>query len=117
MAWRVPLGEHEELTKRGIPITGTENFGGPTVTAGGLVFVAGTKDKKIRAFDSFTGGELWSFELSFGGFASPATYQIDNRQFVVIPATGGGVLADNNPNIISGDAFVAFALPDEKTIE
>jgi quinoprotein glucose dehydrogenase len=72
IAWKVPLGEHEELTRRGVPKTGTENFGGPTVTAGGLVFCAGTRDLKIRAFDSSTGEELWSHSLPFGGFAPPS---------------------------------------------
>src|SRR5262249_1750871 len=61
--WRVPLGEYPELTAQGLPRTGTENFGGPTVTAGGLVFCAGTHDEKIRAFDADTGEELWSAKL------------------------------------------------------
>jgi quinoprotein glucose dehydrogenase len=106
--WRVPLGEYVELTKRGVPTTGTENFGGPTVTAGGLVFCAGTKDEKIRAFDKDTGAELWSAKLPFGGYAPPATYEVDGRQYVVIAATGGG-----KPDTPVGDAWVAFALPPE----
>ncbi len=106
LAWKVPLGEYEELTKRGIPKTGTENFGGSTVTAGGLVFCAGTRDLKIRAFDKDSGAELWSAKLPFGGFAPPATYQVKGRQFVVIAATGGGKLGGPK-----GDAYVAFALP------
>jgi quinoprotein glucose dehydrogenase len=105
--WQVPLGEYPELTARGIPRTGTENFGGPTVTAGGLVFVGGTKDGKFRAFDESSGKELWSAQLPFGGYAPSTTYEVDGRQFVVIPATGGGVL--NTP---PGDALVAFALPE-----
>jgi len=106
--WRVPLGEYEELTRRGMPRTGTENFGGPTVTAGGLVFIAGTKDEKIRAFDKDTGEELWSAKLPFGGYAPPAVYEVDGRQYVVIAATGGG-----KPDTTVGDAWVAFALPPE----
>ena len=106
LAWKVPLGEYEELTRRGIPKTGTENFGGATVTAGGLVFCAGTRDLKIRAFDKSSGAELWSAKLPFGGFAPPATYQVNGQQFVVIAATGGGKLGGPE-----GDAYVAFALP------
>jgi quinoprotein glucose dehydrogenase len=109
-AWRVPLGEYEELTRKGIPITGTENFGGATVTAGGLVFCAGTRDQKIRAFDSRTGEELWQAKLPFGGYAPPATYMVKGRQYVVIAATGGGKLG---PPL--GDAWIAFALPPAMT--
>lgn len=106
IVWKVPLGEYEELTRRGIPKTGTENFGGAIVTAGGLVFVGGTKDLKIRAFDKDTGRELWSHKLPFGGFAPPATYKVRGRQYVVIPATGGGKLGGE-----MGDTYVAFTLP------
>jgi len=110
IVWQVPLGEHEALLKRGIPVTGTENIGGATVTAGGLVFVGGTKDLKIRAFDSSNGKELWSHKLPFGGFAPPATYEVNGQQFLVIPATGGGVLTANEENPAIGDTFVAFKL-------
>jgi len=106
LRWQVPLGEHQRLTERGIPITGTENFGGATVTAGGLVFAAGTRDLKIRAFDKHTGEELWSHALPFGGFAPPSTYLANDRQFILIPATGGGKLGGP-----MGDAYVAFSLP------
>ena len=106
LAWKVPLGEYDELTKRGVPKTGTENFGGATVTAGGLVFCAGTRDLKIRAFDKESGAELWAAKLPYGGFAPPATYQVRGQQFVVIAATGGGKLGGPK-----GDAYVAFALP------
>ncbi len=105
--WQVPLGEYEELTRRGIPVTGAENRGGPIVTKGGLVFVAGTEDRKIRAFDKETGEELWSYRLPFAGLAPPSTYEVDGRQYVVIPAVGGGPTRFER-----GDAFVAFALPD-----
>ena len=74
-AWRVPLGEHVELTARGIPRTGTETFGGSIVTAGGLVFIAGTKDERIHAFDKETGRLLWEHPLPAGGYATPATYR------------------------------------------
>jgi quinoprotein glucose dehydrogenase len=105
-AWRVPLGEFAELTARGVPITGTETFGGSIVTAGGLVFIAGTKDERIRAFDKATGQILWEHALPAGGYATPATYMVDGRQFVVIAAGGAGKLGTK-----AGDAFVAFALP------
>jgi quinoprotein glucose dehydrogenase len=104
--WHVPLGEYAALTAQGLPRTGTENFGGPSVTAGGLVFCAGTRDEKIRAFDKDTGEELWSAKLPFGGYAPPTVYEIDGRQFVVIAATGGGKMGTTE-----GDAYVAFALP------
>lgn len=87
--WRVPLGEYPELTKKGIPITGTDSYGGPLVTAGGLVFIAGTKDERIRAFDKKTGKVVWEYQLPAGGFATPITYQIDGKQYVVIAAGGG----------------------------
>ena len=104
--WKVPLGEHEELTRRGFTKTGTENFGGAIVTAGGLVFASGTRDNKIRAFNSETGAELWSYRLPLHGTAPPACYQVNGRQFIVLPATGGGKLGGP-----TGDAYVAFALP------
>jgi len=106
LVWQVPLGEYDELTARGIRRTGTENFGGAMATAGGLVFCAGTRDLKIRAFDQRTGRELWAQRLPFGGFAPPATYEVNGRQYVVIAATGGGKLGGE-----TGDAYVAFALP------
>ena len=104
-AWRVPLGEHVELTARGIPRTGTENFGGSIVTAGGLVFIAGTKDERIHAFDKTTGRLLWEHSLPAGGYATPSTYQINGRQYVVIAAGGAGKLRTK-----AGDAFVSFSL-------
>ncbi len=109
LLWQVPLGEYPELTAAGMPLTGTENFGGPTATAGGLVFVSGTRDARIRAFDSDTGEELWSAQLPFVGTAPPTVYESGGRQFVVVPATGGGKLGAP-----VGDAFVAFALPDNR---
>ena len=105
-AWRVPLGEFAELTAKGVPVTGTENFGGTIVTAGGLVFIGGTKDEKFRAFDKSTGKLLWEYQLPAGGYATPSTYQVNGRQFVVIAAGGGGKLRTK-----SGDSYIAFALP------
>ncbi|MGZ3871312.1 MAG: outer membrane protein assembly factor BamB family protein, partial [Mucilaginibacter sp.] len=107
LLWKVPLGEYPELTKKGIPITGTELYGGPLVTKGGLVFVAATKDEKIRAFDKKTGREVWSAKLPAAGYATPATYSVDGRQYVVI-ACGGGKIGSR-----SGDSYVCFALPEK----
>lgn len=107
-AWRATLGEFAELTKRGIPQTGTESFGGSIVTAGGLVFIGGTKDEKFRAFDKATGKVLWEYQLPAGGYATPSTYAINGRQYVVIAAGGAGKIGTK-----AGDAFVAFALPEE----
>jgi glucose dehydrogenase len=106
LRWKVPLGEYAELTAQGIPKTGTENFGGAIVTAGGLVFCAGTRDEMIRAFDKDTGEELWHHKLPFGGFAPPAIGEANGRQYLIVPATGGGKLATK-----MGDAYVAFFLP------
>lgn len=105
MIWTVPLGEHEELTRQGVKKTGTENFGGASVTAGGLVFCSGTRDGKIRAFDADTGAELWSARLPWTGSAPPAIYESNGREYVVVAATGGGKLGTP-----MGDAYVAFAL-------
>jgi quinoprotein glucose dehydrogenase len=104
--WSVPLGELPQLDARGLPPTGTENYGGPIVTAGGLVFIGATKDEKLRAFDKRTGRVLWETALPAGGYATPATYEVSGRQYVVI-AAGGGKMGTR-----SGDAYVAFALPD-----
>lgn len=105
--WRVPLGELEELTKKGMPITGSQTLGGASVTAGGLVFVAGTEDERLRAFDADTGAELWSAKLPFAGTSAPMTYEVGGRQFVVITSTGGGRVGGKSG---PGDAYVAFAL-------
>ncbi|MDB5156144.1 MAG: PQQ-binding-like beta-propeller repeat protein [Mucilaginibacter sp.] len=105
IAWKIPLGEDENLTKQGLPITGTENYGGPVVTAGGLIFIAATKDAKIRAFDKRNGKQLWEAKLPAAGFATPSVYLLNGKQYLVI-ACGGGKLGTP-----SGDAYVAFALP------
>ena len=103
--WRVPLGEFAELKAHGIPPTGTELYGGPIVTAGGLVFIAATQDAKFRAFDKKTGALLWEAELPAPGYATPTTYAVRGKQFVVV-AAGGGKLGSK-----SSDTYVAFALP------
>ena len=96
-----------ELTARGIPPTGTENYGGPVVTAGGIIFIAASKDEMFRAFDQKTGKILWQTKLPAAGYATPATYMVNGQQFVVI-ACGGGKSGTK-----SSDAYVAFALPKE----
>jgi quinoprotein glucose dehydrogenase len=106
ITWTVPLGEVPELTRRGIPQTGTENYGGPVVTAGGLLFIAATKDEKFRAFDKKTGKVLWETKLPAGGYATPCTFMVNGKQYVVIAAGGGKM------GTLSGDAYIAFALPD-----
>lgn len=105
--WQQTLGAYPELTARGLAPTGTENIGGTIVTAGGLVFIGATKDEKFRAFDAATGEVRWEHQLEAGGYATPATYAVNGRQFVVIAAGGGGKMQTK-----SGDAFIAFALPD-----
>lgn len=102
--WKVPLGEFKELKEKGIPATGTENYGGPVATDGGLVFIAAASDEKIRAFDKDTGEILWEHPLPAGGYATPAVYEVNGKQFVVI-ACGGGKMGTK-----SGDSYIAFAL-------
>ena len=105
--WRIPLGEYPALTAQGIPVTGSVNYGGPIVTAGGVLFIGSTVyDRKFRAFDAETGKLLWETVLPFGGLATPATYSVDGRQFVVIAAAGG-----RDPKSPTGGSYVAFALP------
>ncbi|NUQ20120.1 MAG: PQQ-binding-like beta-propeller repeat protein, partial [Gemmatimonadaceae bacterium] len=101
--WRIPLGNHPELGTS--TPTGTEQYGGPIVTAGGLVFIAATEDAKIRAFDKETGALLWEAALPAPGYATPSTYMVKGKQYVVI-AAGGGKLGSAR-----SDAYVAFALP------
>jgi quinoprotein glucose dehydrogenase len=103
-AWKVPLGEYPELVAQGMKDTGSENHGGGVVTAGGLFFIAATHyDRKFRAFDKLTGKLLWETTLPFSGSATPATYETNGKQFVVIAAGGG----HSGP---SGATYLAFAL-------
>ncbi|QKZ14023.1 PQQ-binding-like beta-propeller repeat protein [Spirosoma sp. KUDC1026] len=103
--WQVPLGEYPELMKKGVPPTGTENHGGPIVTAGGLLFIAATYDEKIRAFDQKTGKVVWEYKLPAGGFATPITYMVNGKQYVAIAAGG------SRYGLKPGGSYVAFALP------
>lgn len=106
IAWKVTLGFHPELREMGIPDTGTPNIGGPIVTAGGLVFIGATRDEMIRAFDKETGEMVWEHKLPAGGYATPATYEVDGKQYLVIAAGGGR----GTPY---SDLYIAFSLPDE----
>jgi quinoprotein glucose dehydrogenase len=105
--WKIPLGSYPELAAKGMTDTGSENYGGPIVTAGGLLFIGATNyDKKFRAFDKSTGEQLWETTLPFSGNATPATYEISGRQYVVIAAGGG-----KDPKSASGGVYIAFSLP------
>lgn len=102
--WQVPLGDVEELDIEGHPITGTENYGGPVVTSGGLIFIASTQDEKFRVFRRSDGKQLFEHRLPAAGYATPASYIVNGKQYIVI-ACGGGKLGTN-----SGDSYVAFSL-------
>ena len=105
-AWKIPFGEFPELAAKGVSTTGSENYGGPLVTAGGLLFIGATDhDRKFHAYDKATGELLWEAVLPAAGNATPASYEVDGRQFVVIGAGGGKSGAP------SGGSYVAFALP------
>lgn len=105
--WKTTLGEYPELKAKGVPPTGTENYGSSVVTAGGLLFIAAARDGKLRAFNKYSGKLLWEYILPAPGFATPAIYEAGGRQFIVI-ACGGGKLGTP-----SGDTYMAFALPDK----
>jgi quinoprotein glucose dehydrogenase len=106
--WKVNLGEYPELAAKGLKNTGTENYGGPIVTGGGLLFIGASDfDRKFRAYDKSTGELLWETTLPFSGNATPATYSTHGRQYVVIAAGGG-----KDPKSASGGVYVAFALPN-----
>lgn len=107
--WQIPLGEYPELVAKGIKDTGSDNYGGPVVTASGLLFIGATNfDKKFRAFDKSTGKLLWETTLPAAGNATPAIYEIGGREYVVIVCGGG---KNDAP---SGSSIVAFALPEMK---
>ena len=104
--WRIPLGDYPQLLERGESGYGAENYGGPIGTAGDLLFIAATPDRMFKAYDKHTGELLWQAELPAAGFATPVTYAVDGRQYVVI-AAGGGKLGEH-----SGSTYVAFSLPE-----
>ncbi len=105
--WKIPFGEYPELVAQGLGTTGSENYGGPVVTAGGVLFIAATViDKKIRAYDKRDGKLLWEYVLPFPANVTPAVYEIDGREYLVV-ASGGG----REPKLPTGGVYVAFALP------
>jgi glucose dehydrogenase len=112
-AWRVPLGEYEELAKRGVPKTGTPNAGGPIVTAGGVLFIGSTVDFKFRAFDPKTGRELWSTKIENNAVATPMTYLARNGKQYVATVAGGGLDNFIRPAIEPGGKVLvmAYTLP------
>lgn len=106
--WKIPFGEYPELVAGGMKDTGSESYGGPIVTAGGVLFIGATLfDRKFRAFDKDTGRLLWETTLPFAGTATPITYEVDGRQYVVIAAGGRRVRP-------TGGVYMAFALPEQE---
>jgi glucose dehydrogenase len=105
--WKINLGEYPTLAAQGMKDTGSENYGGPVLTASGVLFIGATVyDRRFRAFDSRTGKLLWETELPFAGVATPSTYMVAGRQYVVIAASGG-----RDPRSPVGGDYIAFALP------
>jgi quinoprotein glucose dehydrogenase len=105
--WKIPLGEYPELIAKGMRGTGSENYGGPIVTASGLLFIGATiYDRKLRAFDSGSGSLLWETKLPYAGTATPITYSVDGRQYVVIATSGA-----RDRKGPQGAAYMAYALP------
>ena len=109
VVWKQTIGDYPELQAKGIN-AGSESFGAPVVTAGGVVFIAATRDEKIRAFDKMTGKLLWQADLPAAGIATPAVYEVNGKEYVVIACGGGGKQLTK-----SGDKYVAFALPTVKS--
>ncbi len=109
VVWKQTIGDYPELQAKGIH-AGSENFGAPVVTAGGVIFIAATRDEKIRAFDKMTGKLLWQADLPAAGIATPAIYEVNGKEYIVIACGGGGKQLTK-----SGDKYVAFALPTVKS--
>ena len=105
LLWKVPLGNNNTAQKAGQPQTGTEGYGGPLVTKSGLVFITKSKDARMHAYGKKTGKLLWEAQLPVLGYATPATYVVNGKQYVVI-GCGGGKIGSK-----SGDPYIAFALP------
>ena len=110
--WEIPFGEYKDLTKKGIPITGTYNFGGVTGTDGGLLFATGAQDNTVKAFDSSNGNELWSYQLPFSGSTPPTIFEHLGEQYVIIVSTGSYSVKQAFPNFSEfGNKIFAFKLP------
>ncbi len=110
--WQVPFGEYKKLSKKGIPITGTENYGGATATAGNIIFATGTVDKKIRAFDSTTGKEIWSYQMKYAGSGPPTIYSINGEQYVIVASTGSLSLSSGYPEVNFGNLLYCFKIKE-----
>lgn len=104
--WQVPLGTYPELEKRGLPPTGTFNMGGPILTGSGVIFIGASMDERFHAYSAKSGRLLWEYQLDAGGYATPATYMVAGKQFVVIAAGGGG-----KPGTKAGNKYYCFSLP------
>ena len=114
IVWQVPFGEYKELSKKKIPITGTENYSGVTGTESGILLATGTLDKKFRIFDITNGQELWSYELPFIGSSPPITYSIDGEQYILINSTGSSSLKTGYPELVEfGNQILVFKIIDE----
>lgn len=114
--WKLPLGNYPELAAKGEPDTGTENYGGPVVTAGGLLFIGATVfDSTFRAFNSTTGELLWKVKLPFAAIATPATYMVNGKQYVVVASGGGKFHESPGGKVPTGGMYVAFVLPDSSS--
>ena len=112
--WQSPFGEYKELTKKGIPLTGTENFGGATATSGDIVIATGTLDKKIYIFNAINGEIIYDLELPYIGSAPPATYMSNGEQYILVHATGGFSLSKGYPNLVEqGNVLLALKLKNE----
>jgi quinoprotein glucose dehydrogenase len=105
--WQIALGEYPELMKKGMAATGTDNYGGPLVTASGILFIGATRDEKFRAMNMQDGKIIWETVLPAAGYASPSTYSVNGKQYIVI-ACGGGKLGTK-----SSDKYVAFAIDND----
>lgn len=109
--WQSPFGEYKELTEKGIPLTGTENFGGATATSGDIVIATGTLDKKIYIFNAINGEIIYDLELPYIGSAPPTTYMSNGEQYILVHATGGFSLSKGYPNLVEeGNALIALKL-------
>ena len=110
-AWKIPFGQYPELAEKGMKDTGSDNYGGPVVTASGILFIGATSwDKKFHAYDKLTGKLLWETTMVNAGNATPATYEVSGRQYVIIAAFGGKAESRRGAAPTKGGAFVAFAI-------
>ena len=115
LLWKTPLGNYENFKNKDNEHTGTENFGGTTVTRGGITITSGTLDKKIHFHDAKNGNLLKSINLPYIGSAPPTTYSIEDEQFIVVHATGGWSLKNGYGNMVeTGDALIGIKLKTDK---